>query len=256
MGEFSIYDELEMYPIRQYTEVRYDDSPMVVDVYGPLPQVDLNGLELDLGFGLGIFDLGAEYDLKNYDIEMVGAMAEAVGFDSWAGSERRIAGRMRVDIFEEKTWLEFCGESMRYDDDHSDKALWTPYDTIEAIARAHVAVVDDVAVVADVRWITYRDVVLPSGGERVTEREDKTFFAPYVALSYSPRDNIELRLGYGIDPTNYTDTAVQGRPDGRERWRDEYRWSHGGASDRGGVIAAERALEDARTIGLMAVISF
>ena len=259
MNEFSVYDELGMYPIRQYTEVRYDDSPMAVDVYGPLPEVDLNGLELDLGFVLGIFDLGAEYDLKNYDIEMVGAMAETVGFDSWAGSERRIAGRMRVDIFEEKTWLEFYGESMRYHDDRSDKALWTPYDTIEAIVRAHVAVVDDVAVVADVRWIRYRDVrgtTSSSRGERVIEREDKDFFAPYVALSYSPRDDIELRLGYGVDPTNYTDTAVEGRPDGRERWRDEYRWSHDVARGRDGVIAAERALEDARTIGLMAVISF
>lgn len=263
MGEFSVYDELEMYPIRQYTEVRYDNSPMAVGVYGPLPQIGLNGLEVDLGFSLGIFDLGAEYDQKNYDIEMVGAMADTIGFDSWAGSERRIAGRMRVGIFAEKTWLEFCGESMRYDDDHSDRALWTPYDTIEAIARARVAVVDDVAVVADVRWITYRDVpstTSSSGSERATEREDETFFAPYVALSYSPRENIELRVGYGVDPTNYTDTAVQGRPDGRERWRDEYRWSHEFARDRDGIrdgiIAAERALEDARTIGLMAVISF
>ena len=249
MNEFSVYRELGMHDLRQYTEVRYDDSPMVVDVYGPLPRIGLNGLEIDLGLVFGIFDLGTEYDLKNYDVEMVGAMAEEVGFNSWTGAERRIAGRMRVNIFKEKTWFEFCGESMRYEDDHSDRALWTPYDTIEIIGRARVAVVDDVAVVADARRITYRDVrkTAPSSG-----REDKTFFAPYIALSYSPRENIELRLGYGVDPTNYTDTPVEGRPDGRERWRDEYRWDRRGAS----VIDAERALKDARTIGLMAVIGF
>ncbi len=45
---------------------------------------------------------------------------------------------------------------------------------------------------------------------------------------------------------------MEGRPNGRERWRSQYLWDHSGADE----VDAERALEDARVIGLMAVIAF
>jgi hypothetical protein len=55
-----------------------------------------------------------------------------------------------------------------------------------------------------------------------------------------------------VNPTAYADSPVEGRPNGRERWRSQYLWDHS-ATD---VVGAERALEDARVIGLMAVIAF
>jgi hypothetical protein len=232
---------------------------MVASVYGPLPEIDLTGLELDLGFGLGIFDLGLELDQTSYDLEMRGELPEGVEFSSWSGYERRLAGRFRADILEERTWVELVGEARRFEDEDPAKSLWTPYDTRELIGRARVGVTDEVAVLADVRRITYRDVEQPEvSGDRASGagREDETFYTPYVAVSYSPRENIELRLGYGVDPRNYIDTPVEGRPDGRERWRDEHIWSHGGVDSPAAVIEAEKALEDATTIGLMAVISF
>jgi hypothetical protein len=259
MSEYSLFEELGRYPLRQYTEVRYRDSPMVVSVYGPLPEIDITGFELDLGFGLGIFDLGVELDQTNYDLNMRGELPEGIDFDSWSGSERRLAGRFRADILDERTWVELVGEAKRYEDDDSAKSLWTAYDTRELIARARVGVTDEVAVLADVRQITYRDVeqsgASPGRASRAG-REDETFYAPYVAVSYSPRENIELRLGYGVDPWNYVDAPAEGRPDGRERWRDEYMWSHDAGSSPEAVVEAERALEDATTIGLMAVVSF
>ncbi len=58
------------------------------------------------------------------------------------------------------------------------------------------------------------------------EFDDDSFMAPYVALAYSPRENIEVRVGYGVSPTNYVDTPVEGRGNGRERWLSQYLWEH------------------------------
>ena len=115
---------------------------------------------------------------------------------------------------------------------------------------------DEWGVITDVRRVTYRDVgtavIDTSGAVTGYEYDDESFFAPYLGLVYSPRKNIKVQLGYGIDPVNYVDTPVEGRGNGRERWRERYLWNHS-AHD---VVDAERALEDARTISVMAVIAF
>ncbi len=239
--------------LREYTEVRYDGSPLTVDVFGALPEFEAWAYELDAGLSFGIFDLGLEYDRTTSE----GAFPEDADWvDGPAGydaSSARFAGRFRADILKDRLWLELEGGSLTYELD-ADEGLGDLaesaelFDTLELIARGRVSFSDCWGLLMDVRRITYKDV--SGGGARGTG--DESFLAPYFGISYSPRENVEVRLGYGVDPMNYMDTPVEGRSDGRERWRAQYLWDH---SDYG-VLEAEKALEDARTVGLMAVIVF
>ena len=87
---------LAAFPKRQYTEVRFGGSPLVVNVYDALPETDFWGVEFDAGFALGIFDLGIEYDTFSYDIAFGDSMAAGLGFDEWDGDVSRFAGRARA----------------------------------------------------------------------------------------------------------------------------------------------------------------
>ena len=63
---------------------------------------------------------------------------------------------------------------------------------------------------------------------------------------------VELRLGYGLNPLYYRDTPVAGREIGRERWLASDLWRDPTLS----LVDAERDLEDVKMISLMGVISF
>lgn len=256
-------------PKRTYTEVRFDGSPLVASVYDPLPETDLWGLELDAGFSLGIFELGLEYDTHSYDIAFGAALKEALGFDEWTGDISRLAGRGRADVMPDRLWVEIEGERMSFDEPDGKKLLapleGDSYETLqlyesrEAILRGGWSINEDWGIIADIRHIKYYGVQNQStvtdtlGNETTTyEYDDESFLAPHLALVYSPRKNVKVQIGYGVDPLNYVDTPVEGRGNGRERWRERYLWDH---SDHD-IDEAEQALEDARTIGVMAVIAF
>jgi len=242
---------------REYTEVRYDGSPLVATVFGPLPSYDTWKMELDAGLTFGIFDLGLEYDYSSFEGSFIDTLDWLMGDGDFEGTTGRIAGRVSADVLPEKLMVGLSFEAMNHDLTVSDSlaagAGWTePLDTFEVILDGRFEVWTDWSVVGDMRYITYRDVPGASASRDVDTVDDESFFAPYLALVYEPRPNVELRLSYGVDPTNYVDSPVGGRPDGRERWRREYLWDHG----EYGVVDAEEALEDARTIGVMALIMF
>jgi hypothetical protein len=229
--------------VRQYANVRFAGSPLVVSVYGPAPERDEWETEFDAGMTLGIFDLGLEYDRDSYAWDYPETVASIAG-TSWEGSASRLAGRAKADILGDRLWLGVEGEVLSRD---ADPGLWSRvFDTRELIFRGGAGLIKDWGLLLDVRHVTYEDVPGASG------TSDESFWNPYLALAFTPRKNVELRVGYGVNPTSYTDTAVEGRGNGRERWRAEYQWDHSGAD----VVAAEKALEDARTIGVMAVIAF
>ncbi len=230
-------------PLRQYTDVRFDGSPLVVNVFGPTPKRADWGIEFDAGFEFGIFDMGLEYDHDHYDWNYGASAAAERGDGRWEGASKRLATRFRANVLADRSWVELATESWSHD---LDEGIWDPYDTFETIVSGRYNFTDEIGALADIRIMRYEDVPGSDG------LKQETFWAPYLALAYSPRKNIELRLGYGIDPLSYTDTPVEGRANGRERWRSEYLWDHSDAD----VVSAERALEDARTLGVMAVISF
>ncbi|MBM3308434.1 MAG: isoamylase early set domain-containing protein [Candidatus Eisenbacteria bacterium] len=229
-------------PVRQLTEVRYAGSPLVVGVYGPAPERDDTFVETDVNVTLGIFGLGLEFDRSSYAWEYPESLA-TIGGRGWEGTANRFALLGRADVMADDLWFELAYQSLTHD---FDDGLWMPYDTGELIGRAGFTFRPDWSVVTDLRRVTYRDV--PSG-EGTT---DQSFVNPYLAVVWSPRRNVEVRLGYGVNPTGYADSPVEGRGNGRERWRSQYLWDHSGADE----VGAERALEDARVIGLMAVIAF
>ncbi len=243
--------------IRQYTEVKYAGSPLIVNVYGPLPEYKSWDFELEAGFGLGIFDMGLEYDRYSFEGTFIDSLEWLMGPGDFDGSSQRIAGTAKADILPDKFEVGFDFESLTHDlnmgSELEEGIGWSkPIDTFEAILSGRYEFIENWGVMANLRRITYNDVPTVSASRDSVTYDDKSFFAPYVALVYSPRPNIEVRLGYGVDPTNYVDTPVEGRGNGRERWRSQYLWEHS-AYD---VIDAEKALENARTIGVMAVISF
>jgi hypothetical protein len=224
--------------LRQFEQVRFSGSPLVVNVFDAAPGRDEWGYELDTGFGIGIFELGAEVDADGYEWSYSDTLP------AWEGSTRRLATRAKADIEGERLWFELHTEAIWYD---LDEGYWSPYDTRETILRSHLGFSDEWSLLCDFRHMTYRDVPGSDGAAF-----HRYFFNPYIGLVYSPRRNLELRVGYGVNPLSYIDTPVEGRSNGRERWRAQYMWDHSLAD----AIDAEQALEDARTIGVMAVIAF
>jgi hypothetical protein len=255
-------------PIGFFSEVRFDGSPLVAYTYMPRPEYTTTQMELDAGFEFGIFDFGLEVDRDTYDgmFRLPEMREDASGF---SGVQRRVAGRVRADVHEDRLWGEIEFESRTQDVDFGE-AFYVGYeipDAFEMIVRGEMALWwDSWSLLGDLRWVSYSDaewatVVTDTLGVESTvyERQDGTerFFTPYLALVYSPRPNLELRAGVGVDPMSYVDAPYEGRANGRERFRTAYLWDHSGHALHERLYASEEALEDAlKTLSLMGVIRF
>lgn len=234
----------------QYTEVKYDGSPLSVDVYGPAPERDEMEIEFDAGMTFGIFDLGVEFDYDSYEwtyIEPIDGPTGAI--EDWAQSQTRFVGRAGVSLTE-RIDLGLSSELLTQDYDDPD---WKGPSRIQTIGTADVGLWENWRLLLNVRHASYDDFIrfntsLPDS----LDYGDGSFLAPYVAMVYTPRENVEIRVGYGVNPLSYDDTPVEGRPNGRERWMSGYLWEHSDLD----WLDAEEALEDARTIGVMGVITF
>jgi hypothetical protein len=234
----------------QFTEVTGTGSPLKVGIYGPAPERDEIYFEFDGRLEFGIFNALVELDRTDYDWKYVMPQSSLPGdVKSWGQTASRFATtanaavseRIGVGLAVERLWRD-------YDSDYYK----TP-STFEAIATADVGLWTNWKLLLDLRSISYKNYVrLSESSTDSLVTDDQSFFEPYFALVYSPRENVEIRVGYGVNPVWYTDTPVEGRGDGRERWRSEYLWDHGLYD----VLDAEKALEDARTIGIMGVLTF
>lgn len=227
---------IEVPAIRQYTEVRYAGSPLTANVYSPSPKLEVLAVEWDGGVSIGILSLGAELDYADFSATFPDTVVALTGYDGIDGDWMRLAGNARADIYEGRTWWEFLAEYRKHDINAEE--FWGALDSVEGILRGEAALNDDWRVLLNLRYIRYIDA--------------DEFFTPYVGVSYRPRKNMEFRVGAGVDPMNYVDTPVEGRPNGRERWRSEYLWEHG----EHGLLDAEEALEDGKIWSAMAVILF
>jgi len=255
-------------PISAFFGAGFEGSPLPVFTYVPRPEYTTWEVELDAGFEFGIFgfDFGVGRDSFDgaYDSDL--SPGEDLGFDA---SETRIAGRARADLLDERLWGELEIESTSYDVSFGEGILVTyeAPDLLEVIGRGEVGLWwDGWSLLGDLRLASYtgatlgRAVAVEDTTGAVTieveyEYKDRSegFFTPYLALVYHPRPSIELRASLGVNPTDYVDTPFEGRGNGRDRWRADYLWDHGGHD----LLDAEEALEDAwRTIGLMGVIKF
>ena len=234
----------------EFTEVKGTGSPLSVNIFRPAPKRDEFEFKFDADFGFGIFDLGLEYDRDDVEWTYHEAIEGPFGsFDTWKGRSSRFSVTGGADLAE-RIRVGFATEMAS---EYSNVDSLEDWSRFEVIVTADVGLWQDWSVLLDVRNISYTDIprVAPSTPDSLYYCDD-SFLAPYVALVYSPRENIEIRVDYGINPTNYLDTPVEGRGNGRAQWLSEYLWWH---SDHD-VLNAEKALADARTIGIMAVITF
>jgi hypothetical protein len=174
-----------------------------------------------------------------------------------------------ADVLEDRLWGELEFQSVSRDVEFGE-GFYVGYeapDEFEMILRGEMALWwDEWTLLGDLRWVSYSDaawttVVADTAGIESIEFERQVgterFITPYLAVVYSPRPNLELRAGLGVDPMSYVDTPYEGRGNGRERWRSAYLWDHGDYALHEQLYAAEEALEDAfKTISLMGVIRF
>jgi hypothetical protein len=233
-----------------FTEVTGTSSPLSVNIFMQAPEREELEFKFDANAWFGIFDMGFEYDRADfewsYGQEIVGHFGS---LETWKERTSRLSVTGGADVAE-RIRVGFATERISgyYDvDDLEDPSRF------EVLLTADVGLWQDWSMLLDVRSASYTNI--PRFAQSTPDSlhyEDEAFLAPYVALVYSPRENIEVRVGYGVDPTNYADTPVEGRGDGRERWLSQYLWDHSGHD----VLDAEKALADAKTIGVMAVITF
>ncbi|HYW69229.1 MAG TPA: glycogen-binding domain-containing protein [bacterium] len=240
----------------EFIEVKGTNSPLSVNIFGPAPDRYERALEFDAGVGFGIFDALLEYDYDSYEWTYLDVIPGTFGpFYVYKSTEQRIAGKVEADVAERvRVGLEAQMLSLSTDGDAIDDGeVYPEYEepsSAEMILTADIGLWPDWSLLTNVRFMSYDNV--PTFGESSVDFVDDSFVAPYLALAYSPRENVELRVGYGVNPTNYLDTPVEGRENGRERWLSQYLWEHSGHT----VLDAEQAMVDARTIGVMAVITF
>ncbi len=124
------------------------------------------------------------------------------------------------------------------------------YKSYEFIGRWQRSVSPSVNAIADVRYIKYDvNAVDPVNGELVTG--DKGYWSPFVGLQYRPQRDLELVLGYGVDPVEFS-IDYNGRQFGRWWYRQRYLFDHPGA----GLLDAEQYLADARVFTLRAQMTF
>ncbi len=236
-------------PRRQYTDVGWDGSPLVLDVYGPAPVRKDWLTEFDGRFTLGIFDALLEFDAAWLDWTYRGSY---LGGDpdtafQWKGESNRFAFMAKADMSgDKKLWTDIRMEVLDFSFDEEGTVI--PYDSFEFILRGEAGFNPSLSMLADLRVMSYDHVPDADG----TGYHYKTFGSAYVALIWAIRENIQARVYYGVDPSSYVDTPVEGRGNGRERWRSQYRWTHGEADE----IDAEQALSNARPVGIMAVLTF
>jgi hypothetical protein len=251
-------------PRRNYTDVGSAGSSLVVGVWGPAPTRDDWETEFDAGVKFGIFDALLEYDWGKYNWEYYATFFDEEAPENtkldWSGTRSRLALQSRVDLREaDKLWFGLDTEYMGFSVDGG--GVYDPLDTWEIILLGRWEFVTQWSLVGDLRWMTYYDIPREEEEEengdgnsaaRSDETYTDTFFAPFVGVVWDLRTNIKVLFSYGVNPTNYIDTPVEGHGNGRERWRSHYQWTHSLV----GEVGAEKALEDAQTLGIMAVLTF
>jgi hypothetical protein len=221
---------------RVYEKVNGIDE-FVIYEEEPLPERDSDITELDVGTKLMGMDLGlyldiakttwdypdtAEKDFENKRVLVMpslggGLLGERLSYNLLYAISRDNLSARRPNLFDKN----------------------------EFEARGDFKLTDEWGVYYNLRWVGYKWTEDEAG-------KSKSFFDPHVALVWSPVPRVELRLGYGLNPLYYTDTPVQGREIGRERWLSSYLWPRPGST----LIDAEAALEDLKIITLMGVIAF
>jgi len=121
--------------------------------------------------------------------------------------------------------------------------------TTEFIFRYDRDLTRNTGFIADLRYIMYDVEGTDPQGESLADNPG--FFNPFAGFRYTPIKQLELVLGYGVDPLDYS-IDYAGRQLGRFWYRQNYMWDNPDAS----LIDAERYLSDAQVFTLRAQLLF
>jgi hypothetical protein len=230
--------------VNSYTGVFNIDDFSIYE-HLPLPQRKADVLEFDLATNLVWRFLGLDFD-EELRLEVDVAEHE------WVYPEGLLESS-------DLTWTRYMvrdrggvlGDRLHYDllyeitKDNLSGRMPSVYDKSELLVRADFGIAEKWSVYGDLRRAAYAWTV--NGDE-----EDDAFLNPYLALVWSPIPQVEIRLGYGLNPSYYRDTPVEGRQIGRERWVASDLWLNPMLT----LTEAEENLEDVKMISLMGVIAF
>jgi len=142
------------------------------------------------------------------------------------------------------TELEF---GLTYQDPDKYRELGRSY---EFIFRYDRDLSRTLGVLADLRWILY-DTEGEDHDSGEFSTRDNDYFNPFVGLRYRPIRKLDLILGYGVDPVNFS-IDYDGRQTGRWLYREQYMYDHPDAD----VMDAETHLAKARVFTLRAQFLF
>ena len=111
----------------------------------------------------------------------------------------------------------------------------------EFILRGERALTSRTAAILDIRQVNYQ----------LVEGARPSYWAPFIGIKHTPIRDLELVLGYGVDPVDFS-IDYAGRQFGRWWYRQNYLFENEDAT----LQDAEQALADARVITLRAQFIF
>ena len=149
----------------------------------------------------------------------------------------------------------------RYRNTAMNASLQADQKVFETIGRGSYKVTNTLSAILDIRNIYIDDEAYD---------DNKSYTAPFVGVRYQPTQKVDVVLAYGVDPLDFN-IDYAGRHTGRDNFRREYLWEHGGsvptyyALERPRYAVpvpgyayreAEEALADAKMIVLRVIYNF
>ena len=221
--------------VRTYVNINSVDEFYIYQ-HDPLPERSGDRARIDLwGTGLGQ-DFGIQFEIL--DSEWKSPITETTSYNTWL----KIIPYVRGRLFGERLGYDLAYRSTG---NNLHGRMPSEFDLGEMIVKGDVGLGKNWYVYYNFRWAYYNWM---DGGEAQSEG----FLNPHLAFVWDPIPNVEIRLGWGVNPLYYIDTPVEGREIGRERWRTSYMWVNPHQS----LIMAEREMDSIKMLSLMGVISF
>lgn len=207
-------------------------------------EIDLNFTEMEMDYKRGEMTLGLWAWHRGFAYDYAAAGTTVPGDSTRTSRDQNITyisglvgyGRSEAGLGHAE--LEF---GLTWD---SPELNLTKNNSQELIARYERNITRNTAAIADIRYITYH---LVNDGET----SKPSFWAPFLGLRHRPIRNLELVLGYGVDPVDFS-IDYQGRQMGRWWYRQNYFFENPDAT----LQDAEDYLASARVITLRAQFIF
>ena len=234
-------------PVTSYVAPN-DNQDLAVLLLGPAPEETMHRTVLGGSYRWEQFEFGLDWTREKEDFDYADfAESGPAAFERW---KFEAMPYVRYRPFEDPAqYLALRARTLDYSDPAELEAIdlvsanttgalygysdFLRLEKTELVLDGRVPLADllpyDLDMRFDLRWIDYRDdedlgldVVTPEGNVLRAVRADQSFFQPFAALVYAPTDNVEIEVGYGVDPRYYDVISPEGWENGRYQFREQY----------------------------------